>query len=283
MSASKKPTKQMMESLHAKSNGAKYPKSPLRYPGGKARAVEIILRLIPGNIKELVSPFLGGGSVEIAAASLGVRVKGFDIFEPLVHFWQALKNDPEELVRRVRKYYPLPKEKFYELQKASIDDPMESGAVFYVLNRSSFSGATLSGGMGPGHLRFTESSISYLSQFKAPSLSVDFGDFHEVIPASNAFMYLDPPYLIRDSLYGRKGDTHKGFDHAGLCELLKKREAWILSYNNCPEIMEMYSGHQMIVPEWAYGMANDKKSRELLILSKDISSSQPPTQPNLFS
>lgn len=283
MAASKRPTEQIPASLHAASNGAKYPKSPLRYPGGKARAVEIILRLMPGNIKELISPFLGGGSVEIAAASLGVQVRGYDIFEPLVHFWQALKNDSEELVRRVRKYYPLPKEKFYELQKASMDDPMESGAVFYVLNRSSFSGATLSGGMGPGHPRFTESSISYLSQFEAPNLSVDIGDFHEVIPASNAFMYLDPPYLIRDSLYGRKGDTHKGFDHAGLCELLKKREGWILSYNNCPEIMEMYSGHQMIVPEWAYGMANDKKSRELLILSKDIAPTQSPAQQTLFS
>jgi hypothetical protein len=29
----------------------------------------------------------------------------------------------------------------------------------------------------------------------------------------NAFVYLDPPYDIKDNLYGRKGSMHKGFDH----------------------------------------------------------------------
>jgi len=28
-----------------------------------------------------------------------------------------------------------------------------------------------------------------------------------------AFMYLDPPYDIKDNLYGNKGSMHKGFDH----------------------------------------------------------------------
>jgi len=103
-----------------------YPKSPLRYPGGKARAVEIILSLIPSDIKVLVSPFLGGGSVEIALAHLGVKVLGFDIFDPLVIFWQKLLRNPDQLADEVQKYFPLGKEEFYRLQKISSENDLQN-------------------------------------------------------------------------------------------------------------------------------------------------------------
>ena len=58
-------------------------KSPLRYPGGKTRAVKHILPHIPKGIKEFCSPFFGGGSVELAVADRGIPVYGYDIFQPL--------------------------------------------------------------------------------------------------------------------------------------------------------------------------------------------------------
>ena len=66
------------------------PKTPLRYPGGKSRAVKHILPLIPEDITELCSPFLGGGSVELAVAERGTTVYAYDIFEPIVWLWNAL-------------------------------------------------------------------------------------------------------------------------------------------------------------------------------------------------
>jgi len=57
----------------------------------------------------LVSPFLGGGSLEIAVAHLGVRVLGFDIFDPLVVFWQELLTNPTQLADKVQEYFPLDK------------------------------------------------------------------------------------------------------------------------------------------------------------------------------
>jgi DNA adenine methylase len=71
-------------------------------------------------------------------------------------------------------------------------------------------------------------------------------------------------------LYGRKGDLHKDFDHDGLTKILKKRNNWILSYNNSKEIHELYSDFVVLYPDWKYGMSNDKASREVLILSHDI-------------
>lgn len=248
-----------------------FPKSPLRYPGGKARAVSQILKVIPANEDILVSPFFGGGSVEIAASHLGKTVIGYDIFTPLVNFWIELLSNPVALACKVENYFPLSKDRFYELQNFSFDDRLESAAVFYVLNRSSFGGSTLSGGMSPGHPRFTESSINYLRNFQASNLTVSFGDFHDTIcKHRNHLLYLDPPYLIENALYGKNGDTHKDFDHEGLWSLLQKRSKWVLSYNDCDLVRGMYKNFRYFSPQWKYGMSTNKESRELLILSDDL-------------
>jgi DNA adenine methylase len=91
-------------------------RSPLRYPGGKTRGVEFITQFFPKNLDKLLSPFFGGGSIELSVAVKGTIVFGYDVFSPLVEFWQCLLTQPNELANEVEKYYPLPKEKFYELQ-----------------------------------------------------------------------------------------------------------------------------------------------------------------------
>jgi len=124
--------------------------------------------------------------------------------------------------------------------------------------------------MSPGHPRFTQSAINYLRNFHLPNLTVQKQDFHFTVKnESDKFLYLDPPYLIQSSLYGRNGNTHKDFDHDGLFKLLTKRGNWILSYNNSDQIKEMYKNYRILYPKWKYGMSNDKSSKEVLILSND--------------
>ncbi|MEI6434586.1 MAG: DNA adenine methylase [Bacteroidota bacterium] len=242
-------------------------RSPLRYPGGKTRGVEFITRFFPKNLDKLLSPFFGGGSIELSVASKGTKVYGYDIFSPLVEFWQCLITQQTELADEVEKYFPLPKDKFYELQncQTNFKTKIERAAVYYVLNRSSFSGATLSGGMSPNHPRFTETSIERLRDFYNPNIIVQEADFRKTLVAHPyTFAYLDPPYLIKSSLYGKKGDAHKDFDHERLAEILKDREHWLLSYNDCDEIRELYSGFHIITPNWKYGMSSDKTFKENL-------------------
>lgn len=242
----------------------------LRYPGGKSRAVKLLKSYIPEDVKEICSPFFGGGSLEIALANEGVTVHGYDVFKPLVEFWEMVINNPDELANEISKYYPLEKEKFYELQKNqdTLQTIQERAAVFYVLNRASFSGSTLSGGMSPNHPRFTLSSIKRIKDFNVNNLTVEHLDFKESIKKHKGhFLYCDPPYFIKSNLYGKKGSTHKEFDHEGLAEILKSRKGWILSYNNCDYIKELYKGYTFVFPEWAYGMSKDKESKEILILN----------------
>jgi DNA adenine methylase len=250
----------------------KYPKSPLRYPGGKNRAIKSILSLIPEDETTLCSPFLGGASIELACTTR-MTVYGSDIFEPLTDFWKSLITHKEELINIVKSYLPLEKKEFYKLQKKllHIKDPIERGAAFFVLNRSSFSGTTMSGGMSPGHPRFTISSIDRLKHFNVKNFYVENLDYKETINKhKDAFCYLDPPYLNGQALYGVKGNTHKDFDHEELAKILQDKERWIMSYNDCQEIRDLYSSFTIISIEWVYGMSKNKSSNEILILSKDL-------------
>ena len=85
-------------------------KSPLRYPGGKSRAVKHILPHFPEDVERVCSPFFGGGSVELALASKGVQVFGYDKMKQLVWFWQALCGDNNRLadeVEKLQEYYDV--------------------------------------------------------------------------------------------------------------------------------------------------------------------------------
>ena len=252
-------------------------KSPLRYPGGKSRAVKIIFEYIPFNTTELCSPFFGGGSFEIYCASKGIRVYGYDNFQPLVDFWQWLLKDPEKLSNAVEKFHPLKRSDFYKLQQKHTEsiDSFQRAVLFFILNRTSFSGSTLSGGMASGGIddnpRFTKSSIERLRNFRIQNLSVDLLDFGKSIAKHpDTLLYLDPPYIIDSKLYGIKGNLHKNFDHEAFASILKKRDKWILSYHDSAIIKDIYHDYQFVYPKWTYGMANDKRSREILILSNDL-------------
>ncbi len=173
----------------------------------------------------------------------------------------------------VEKYFPLSREQFYKLQanQHTGESKMKRAAGYYVLNRCSFSGSTLSGGMSPAHPRFTITSIERIAQFNNPNFSVLQGDFSFSLQKHpGVFAYLDPPYLIRSSLYGKKGDTHKNFDHRLLAGILSERKNWIMSYNDCAEIRNFYKKCHIISPEWKYGMSNNKNSKEVLIFSPDL-------------
>jgi DNA adenine methylase len=252
-------------------------KSLLRYPGGKTRALKHIVPYFPKDLTEMVSPFFGGGSIEIHYASQGVKVHGYDIFEPLTNFWQQVLATPGRAPAMAHTLegalYPCSKENFKYFQEQVTDtslDPMLRACVFYVINRCSFSGATLSGGMSLNHPRYTQSSIDRLRDFKCSNLTVECASFEDSLRRHDdeTFIYADPPYLLEKStLYGERGSTHKDFDHQRFAEEIKKKNNWVISYNPHPEILELYKDYEIVYPEWTYGMSSDKKSKEILILN----------------
>jgi DNA adenine methylase len=245
-------------------------KSPLRYPGGKTRAVKILTQYIPKDTKTLLSPFFGGGSFEL---STGLDIKANDLFVPLYTFWSVLKSDPEELEKHVRSLMPVTKETFKRLRNTirEIEDPVDVAASYYVINRCSFSGATFCGGFSQEAStgRLNESSLKTLRSLNLEKVhfsNLDCCEFLEKNPETpGTFVYADPPYYISSYIYGKDGDMHESFDHVKFADAIKKRRDWLVSYNDCEYIRNLYKNCTIESVSWSYGMNATKASSEILI------------------
>lgn len=250
-------------------------RSMLRYPGGKTRAIKTLLPFVPQEVSSVCSPFFGGGSFELSLTQRGITVEAYDIFAPLSIFWQQTLLDPQHLADTIQPYLGnITKEKFkhyqQEIQQDNLDDT-HIATLFFILNRCSFSGATLSGGFSQSASvsRFTQSSIDKIRNFYNPLIHVNTGDAFEVIDNTDADMlFLDPPYKLDDSfLYGVRGNTHKGFDHNKLCDILHdKNMPFIMTYNDSDEIRDLYKDYDIQEASWSYGMNKSKKSSEIIII-----------------
>lgn len=278
---------------------------PLRYAGGKSLAVGHVIEHLPDNINRLVSPFFGGGSVEIACArELGIEVQGYDLFDILINYWKVQIKSPEKLADRILKWeadkktYVQVKERLKAHWKGEkkINDRLELAAHYWFNHNLSY---------GPGFLGWMSKIyeeekrfirlISKVRAFDVPCLSVEQGSFEKVIPQHNdVFMYCDPPYYLDgDSkmfrgIYPQRNFPvhHNGFNHAMLRDLLiEHKGGFILSYNDCETIRNWYRDFEIKVVKWQYTLGQGetrigknriengtkhhvKKSHELLIIGK---------------
>ena len=93
-------------------------RTPIRYAGGKSKAYDFISSYIPfwPRPKRIISPFIGGGSLEVRwAHEMGVEIKGFDIFDVLVNYWQHQISEPERLYDILKGLEPT-KEQYDEIK-----------------------------------------------------------------------------------------------------------------------------------------------------------------------
>ncbi len=259
-------------------------KSPLRYPGGKSRAVDLISTLIPA-FDEFREPFLGGGSVFI---NLKQRFpnKLFwinDLYPDLYLFWKMCQINCDAVIQKVyelKEKYETGKELHFFL-KENFDtfNDLEKAAGFFVFNRTTFSGTTLSGGYSEQANvgRFTESSIQRLNEFGKILKDTDITnlDYEALIQKAgkNVFLFLDPPYFsaTKSALYGKNGDMHKFFDHKRFAENMKNcSHKWLITYDDSAFIRELFSFAYIISWDLTYGMRNvttgsDQIGKELFI------------------
>lgn len=259
-------------------------KSPLRYPGGKSRAVSLIGSLIP-SYKEFREPFIGGGSVYIHQQQLHPQAKFWinDLYRPLFLFWLVCKNNPHQLVDAIRKFrsrFADGKELFFYL-KTHHDTftDTEKAAAFFIFNRITFSGTSDSGGFSQAAFkgRFTESSIVRVEELipiirHTHITNVDYGEVVQAV-GEEVFVFLDPPYFsaTKSALYGKNGHLHKGFDHLRFAETMKAcPHRWLITYDDTPFIRELFSFANIMSWDLTYGMRNvakgaDQIGKELFI------------------
>ena len=208
-------------------------KTPLRYPGGKSRACTKMGQFFP-DLREYVEfrePFLGGGSVAIHVSKLYPHLKIVvnDLYEPLINFWVNLQTFGDELTKELKglKITNCNQDSarclFAEMKDVINDNTktdLERAVAFYVVNKCSFSGLTESSSFSA---QASDSNFSMRGIEKLPEYSEIISHWHinsysyeycfRTDIHDGLFMYMDPPYDIKDNLYGKKGAMHKCFDH----------------------------------------------------------------------
>jgi DNA adenine methylase len=264
-------------------------KSPLRYPGGKSRAVQFLSSHIP-PFKEFRDVFFGGGSLSfhLLQNHQGKTFTASDLNFDLYTFWSQLSIDPDTLIHGIQHVYDRYREKdgkkLFEQVCARRNkklSPLQRAIDFYVLNRISFSGVVDSGGYSAAAFagRFTQSAVDRLFQV-APlinQIELRHEDYASLLlsPGREVVIFLDPPYYsaTRSKLYGRKGRLHTGFDHQLLFENLKKcRHKWLITYDNSDLIRDLYKDYDQLNWQLQYGMTNKvaTSQNELLIANYDL-------------
>jgi len=252
-------------------------KSPLRYPGGKSRAVQQMKFLLPKEFEEYREPFVGGGSFFIYLKQKQPNLKIWinDLNPELYYFWKYAQIDSERLAREVLKVKNERKDGqdlFNELVSINIKSLTEFDRAvrFFVLNRITFSGVVESGGYSKlaFESRFTESSIERVSNLGRilEDVNITHLDYRELLVDGDqkVFTFLDPPYFkaTKSRLYGKNGILHTGFNHDEFAQEMKKcKHSWLITYDDSPEIRANFSFANIYEWELQYGMNNYKQGK----------------------
>ena len=271
-------------------------KTPLRYPGGKSRAVPKLANFIP-NLDEYHvyrEPFLGGGSVALWVTQKypNIRVWVNDLYEPLTNFWKTLQDDGDKLQRKLmelKSRYPdqgsarglflEAKEVINDREKSHLDRAVG----FYVANKCSFSGLTESSSFSKqaSDSNFSMRGIEKLKfySYAIRNWTITNYDYAALLDDNRqAFVYLDPPYDIKDNLYGKKGNMHRGFDHdkfAHICDNYVCRQ--LVSYNATQMIKDRFKDwiaaefdHTYTMRSVGDYMKDQHERKELVLMNYEV-------------
>ncbi|QLE46412.1 DNA adenine methylase (plasmid) [Nostoc sp. C052] len=236
---------------------AKLITTPLRYPGGKAKAIIAITTRLGSDFTEFREPFVGGGSIFIYLKQVIPDLKIWinDLNPEVYHFWQISQSNNAELVARIEQMKRETSDgKALYQQLIDIDvnaiSNFDRAVRFFILNRITYGGTVESGGYSPTafHTRFTDSAIARLQKVASilDGVKITNLDYQEVItsPGENVSIFADPPYLkaTASKLYGKSGKWHTTFDHNRFARLmLSCPHSWLVTYDDSEQIRRNFA------------------------------------------
>ena len=263
--------------------------SPLRYPGGKACIFDMTKDILVGhNLSgwQYAEPYAGGCGLALSLLFDGVVSKLHlnDIDLSIATFWESLIFHTDELVDRVENVTFTIEEwrKQKQIQKEKLTaNPLDLAFSTLYLNRTNRSGIIKAGVIGglaqTGNYkmdcRFNKADI--ISKIYAIAkrqsdiciYNLDAIDFiHRVENQENLVLMIDPPYYNKgQTLYA---NFYRHDDHAKIADILTNTTLpWILTYDNTPEIIELYRDFNQYSFNINYSVANKRVGSELLITS----------------
>lgn len=255
----------------------------ISWVGGKKALRKVIYEMLPADFERYIEVFGGGGWV-LFGRPLDSRVMEVynDFNSNLTNLYTCVKNRPWELLRElgflplnsrdeftvIRSFlekedfdhgflsrelelarHNLPDPEFEELkelmQENALPSDVRRAAAFYKLIRYSYGSGCNAYGCQPFDVRKTFQLIHDASRRLANTV-IENKDFEALIrqyDRENAFFYCDPPYYMTEDHYAVE---FRGTDHMRLRDALKGCQGkWMVSYNDCVYIRELYEGYHI--------------------------------------
>lgn len=270
-------------------------RTPLRYPGGKAKLSGYIKEIIKLNSltgKNYIEPFAGGAGVALELLFSGMIDKIYlnDINLSIFSFWRSVLEKNELLCEMISETPVTMKE--WEKQQSIQKEPdkkdyLRLGFSTFFLNRTNRSGiikAGVIGGKSQSGLwkldaRYNKSDlikrIKNIGQFSS-NINISRQDAGEYINSlsnnikSDSFLYLDPPYYVKGK--GLYEDHFQDNDHKELYKKLLKAKYpyWIVSYDNADFIVKLYKKYRSILYNLNYSAQNKTIGKEVMFFSNNM-------------
>lgn len=270
------------------------PVSPLRYPGGKSIFFPVIKAIINSNELEggeYFEPFAGGAAVGLELLFSGVvsRIHINDIDVAVYSFWKSIIFQGEDFLDKLERVEINIEE--WERQRYIINNlkdfsTLEIGFAAFFLNRTNRSGILKAGVIGGKNqngkykldARFNKENLKkrilQIQKF-SDKICVYNEDAINILCKSdvffpdNTFIYLDPPYYNKGN--GLYRNFYKHQDHVAVESILKNiRIKWIVSYDNCKEIREIYKDYNNLEYSLRYHAYNNKIGSEILFYNNNL-------------
>lgn len=267
--------------------------SPLRYPGGKGLLYSRLRTIIRENnltSSVYVEPYAGGAGAALALLVSGQveRIAINDLDPAVFAFWNAVVTQPDEFTALLKSVELSVDE--WERQReiyltSARDDYLTLGFATFYLNRTNRSGVLNGGPIGgkdqTGNYkidaRFNRAGLTErirLIALHAGRIAVTNEDGLRVIERysdrDDALIYADPPYFEKaGSLYL---NAFRDSDHRALAGCLKdvQRAKWILTYDNVPQVSELYSDLRRRLFALNYSAHRVMKASEIMVFSSDL-------------
>lgn len=269
--------------------------SPLRYPGGKTCLHELVSKLLRLNGLQrghYAEPYAGGSGLALSLLFGGhaheIHLNDYDL--GIWSFWTSVLYHTDELCDLIDKTRVSVDEWLRQREiEANADDtdPLAMGFATFFLNRTNRSGIIKGSGIIGGKeqngnykidCRFNKpvliEQIKRISGYKDQiSLTrLDAIDFMTMIDSrlpDRSLFCIDPPYYKKgSSLYT---SFYRPEDHKAVSEVIRKLDTpWILTYDNVPQISELYSDFRQITFDVNYSVQTKRKGTELMVLSEEL-------------
>jgi len=278
-----------------------------RYPGGKTKIKNDIIGIVTKNINKntlYIEPFFGGGGIGINLIlknNLPKQIAINDRDAGISCLWTSVIKYPDKLKESIMSFVPSI-ENFYSFKEELLNTdvtPLKEDSIIDIgfkklaIHQTSYSGLGVKSGSPLGgkeqksqykiDCRWSPNSIckkidtisnkfSKIQIHENMCFNTDFSYyFYRFNCNKDVFLYLDPPYYIKGNDLYQHGFNDE--DHARLCHHLENtNHKWILSYDDCDEIREMYSWANIISFDVKYTIKSGKNgnTKKELLICKNI-------------